>query len=271
MPSPFPGMDPYLENSKLWKGAHDSLVYRMLEELQPQLQPTYLAVYEGRLILLPLDQPPGPGGFRAGWSDVSIREDTPPDTGPAAIAVATPPGSVEIAVPEWVEEPELQIWHTYLEIRDADSQEVVTVIELLSPWNKSPGQGQAGYRQKQRTLLLSSTNLVEIDLLRGGAHTVAVARGRRPPSDYQICIHRIGRPAGFEVLRWGVRDPLPRVGIPLRAGEPDVVLDLGAVFQRVYDTGVYGRLARYAGPADPPLEEADAAWADELLRNAGRR
>lgn len=269
MPSPFPGMDPYLESPKLWKGVHDGLVYRMLEELQPQLQPAYLAVYEGRLLLLPLDQPAAPGGFRAGWSDVSIRAEAPSGPGAAATAVAPSSGSAAVAVPEWVEEPELQIWHTYLEIRDADSQEVVTVIELLSPWNKSPGQGQAEYREKQRAVLMSSANLVEIDLLRGGAHTVAVPRGRRPASDYRICTHRVSRPGGFEVIRWGVRDPLPRVGIPLRAGEPDVVLDLGAIFNRAYDTGVYGRLARYAGPAAPPLDAADAAWAGELLRVAG--
>src|SRR5207245_665405 len=218
MPSPFPGMDPYLESPRLWKGVHDSLVYRMLEDLQPQLQPGHLAVYEGRLLLR-----------------------------------------------------ELQTWHTYLEVRDAESQEVITVIELLSPWNKSPGQGQAEYREKQRALLLSNTNLVEIDLLHGGAHTVAVPVDRRPVSDYRICIHRVARPSGFEVIRFGVRDPLPRIGIPLRNGEPDVVLDLGAVFNRVYDTGVYGRLARYAGAADPPLDEADAAWADALLREGGWR
>ena len=64
---------------------------------------------------------------------------------------------------------------------------------------------------------------------------------------------------------------LRRLGIPLRVEDPDVVLDLGAVFNRVYDTGVYGRLARYTAPADPPLEEAAAAWADELLRGAGQR
>src|SRR5262249_31537966 len=70
MPSPFPGMDPYLENHSLWKSVHDSLVYRMLEDLQPQLQPRYLAVLEGRLLLQPLDQFSPVTGFRTGWSDV---------------------------------------------------------------------------------------------------------------------------------------------------------------------------------------------------------
>jgi hypothetical protein len=213
-------MDPYLENRRLWKGVHDSLIYRMLEDLQPKRQPRYIAVFEGRLLQ---------------------------------------------------EEPDLRIWHTYLEIRDPEDGTVVTVIELLSPWNKSAGQGQEEYRAKQRAMLLSDTNLVEIDLLRAGAHTVAVPPGKLPASDYRICTHRVARPDGFEVIRLGVREPLPRVGIPLRPGEQDVVLDLPTVFRRVYDTGVYHRLVHYREAADPPLTGSDAEWADALLREAGYR
>jgi hypothetical protein len=270
MPSPFPGMDPYLESRTLWKGVHDSLVYRMLEDLQPQLQPRYLAVMEGRLLLQPLDQPPPAESFRAGWSDVSVQE-TPTGPRAASTAVLPPPAAAEVAVPEWIDEPELRIWHSYLEIQDAESRAVVSVIEVLSPWNKSPGQGQGEYRAKQRAVLLSDANLVEIDLLRGGGHTVAVPPGRLPASDYRICIHRIARPGGFELVRFNVRDRLLRVEIPLRPPDTDVVLDLPAVFQRVYDTGAYHRLAHYASPADPALADADAAWADELLRESGYR
>jgi hypothetical protein len=264
-------MDPYLERQRLWKGVHDSLIYRMLEDLQPRLQPRYIAVFEGRLLLQPLDQLADPGDFRSDYSDVSIREDVPASAVPSATAVLAPTAASDVAAPEWVAEPELRIWHTFLEIRDDANQEVVTVIELLSPWNKSPGQGQEEYRAKQRTVLLSDANLVEIDLLRGGAHTVAVRVGRCAASDYRICTHRIARPGGFEVHRFGVRDPLPRIGVPLKSEDPDVVLDLPAVFTRVYDTGLYHRLVDYTGPADPPLTEPDATWADDLLRKAGFR
>jgi hypothetical protein len=270
MPSPFPGMDPYLESHTLWKGVHDGLVYRRLEDLQPQLQPRYLAALEGRLLLQPLDQLSPPDRFRSGWSDVSVQE-TPPGPRRASTAILLPSAAPQVAVPEWIDEPELRIWHSYVEIRDAQNQAVVTVIEVLSPWNKSPGQGQEEYRAKQRAVLLSDANLVEIDLLRGGGHTVAVPPGRTPASDYRICFHRIARPSGFEVIRFGVHDPLPRVGIPLRPADADVVLDLPAVFQRVYDTGVYQRLAPYAGLTEPPLAEVDAAWADELLQGCGYR
>jgi hypothetical protein len=271
MPSPFPGMDPYLEDRALWKGVHDSLIYRMLEDLQPRLQPHYIAVLEGRLLLQPLEEPSLVEGFRGGRSDLSVHEGPHPGQKQAAAVTIASPGDPEVAVPEWVDEPELRIWHSYLEIRDAQSTAVVTVIELLSPWNKSPGQGQEEYRAKQRALLLSDTNLVEIDLLRGGAHTVAARSGKTPPSDYRICIHRVARPAGFEVIPFGLRDPLPRVGVPLRAGEPDVLLDLPSVMCRVYDTGVYNRLVDYRGGADPPVADADAAWADDLLRERGYR
>lgn len=225
MPSPFPGMDPYLEARSLWKGVHDGLIYRMMEDLQPQLQPRYVAVLEGRPLLQPLDQPS-------------------------------------------LVEPELQIWHSLIEIRDPSNDAVVTVIELLSPWNKSPGQGQEEYRAKQRAVLLSDANLVEIDLLRGPSHTVAVPVGRLQPSDYRVCIHRSARPSGFEVVRFGVRDPLPRIGIPLRAGDADAILDLPTIFERVYDTGAYHRRVDYRRAPEPPFAGPDAAWVEERLRES---
>ena len=100
MPSPFPGMDPYLENRGLWKSVRDSLVYRMLEDLQPQLRPRYLAVLEGRLLLQPLDQFSPGTGFRTGWSDVSEQEEARPGPRSASTAMLPSPAAPEIAVPE---------------------------------------------------------------------------------------------------------------------------------------------------------------------------
>jgi hypothetical protein len=264
-------MDPYLESRTLWKGVHDGLIYRMLEDLQPQVQPRYVVVLEGRLLLQPLDRPLPVEELRSGRSDLSVKEETRLGPRQASAAVLPPPAADEVAVPEWVEEPELRIWHSYLEVRDPQSGQVVTVIELLSPWNKSPGQGQEEYRAKQRTLLLSDTNLVEIDLLRTGAHTVAVPLARLSPSDYRICIHRVARPDGFELIRFSVRDPLPRLAIPLRSEDQDVVLDLPSVFRRVYDTGAYHRLVDYSTDVESPLADADTLWVDELLRAGGFR
>jgi len=161
-----------------------------------------------------------------------------------------------------------------LAIYDTAGWEVVTLIEVLSPSNKRPGPGQSEYLAKQREVLRSETNLVEIDLLRGGSHVVAVPVwevARRGPADYLICTRRTARPGGYEVLRLTVRQPLPLLPIPLRAGEPDVPLDLPAAFGRAYDTGAYDLIIDYTQEPDPPLSPADAAWADALLRGKGLR
>lgn len=269
MPDPFPGMDSYLEAPHLWKGLHNSLITVMMENLQPQVLPRYVAVTEARLLLQPLDQPPAERQVRLRVPDIAVKETLPAATSPegGAILVAAPPQ--EATTPVWVDEPELKIWQLYLEIRARDDGSVVTVIEVLSPWNKSAGEGQRDYRDKQRALLLSESNLVEIDLLRGGAHTVAFRADSVPRSDYRICTHRIARSDGFEVIPFSLRDPLPRVGIPLRPGEPDVVLDLPWVLNRVYDIGAYFARVNYASPPEPPLSPEEAAWARSLLRAAG--
>jgi Protein of unknown function (DUF4058) len=55
----------------------------------------------------------------------------------------------------------------FLEIRDRENRELITVIELLSPSNKRPGPDREQYLAKRREYLHSSAHLVEIDLLRG--------------------------------------------------------------------------------------------------------
>ncbi len=49
MPSPFPGMDPYLERSRWFRGLHNSLVFCLQEALQPLLPAPYFAL-SGELI-----------------------------------------------------------------------------------------------------------------------------------------------------------------------------------------------------------------------------
>ncbi|HID51529.1 MAG TPA: DUF4058 family protein, partial [Anaerolineae bacterium] len=43
MPSPFPGMDPYLEDRAIWPDVHATLITYIREVLQPQLRPKYIA------------------------------------------------------------------------------------------------------------------------------------------------------------------------------------------------------------------------------------
>jgi hypothetical protein len=104
-------------------------------------------------------------------------------------------------------------------------------------------------------------------------HTLAVpAEGiasRR--HDYAVRLHRADGGGRFEVWTSSERERLPRVRVPLLHPNPDVVLDLGAAFNAVYDLGRFDRRINYRNEPNPPLSESDAAWADALLREAGRR
>ena len=45
MPSPFPGMAPYLEGY-LWTDVHSALTHKIRQQLAPQIQPKYVARLE---------------------------------------------------------------------------------------------------------------------------------------------------------------------------------------------------------------------------------
>lgn len=89
--------------------------------------------------------------------------------------------------------------------------------------------------------------------------------------DVRICIHRVEHPQAFDVIRLSVHHSLPNIGIPLRPKEPEVVLHLQEVLDRCYEEGAYDLVIDYSQEPDPPFSEEDAAWADSLLRQQGRR
>ncbi len=151
---------------------------------------------------------------------------------------------------------------------------LVTVIEVLSPTNESPGSdGYEKYVQRQREVLSSDVHLIEIDLLRGGEHTVAVPpRALRPhrPYDYLVAIHRAGRRSRADVYPLKLRDRLPRFPVPLLKGDPDLAVDLQSLMENVYRSGVYWAMLDYSKPPVPPLSPEDAAWAKALTRSRSK-
>lgn len=46
MPSPYPGMDPYLEGSPYWQGFQNSLMTYLRDALQPALPANYVATLD---------------------------------------------------------------------------------------------------------------------------------------------------------------------------------------------------------------------------------
>ncbi len=149
----------------------------------------------------------------------------------------------------------------YVAIRDRDGNELVTVIELLSPTNKYAGPDRIQYIGKRNELLRSRTHIVEIDLLRGGP--------RMPPQDLPTCdycalVSRSEDRPTSGVWPWRVREPMPVIPIPVRKPHPDAQLDLKAILDRVYDGGRYANYI-YSGAPEPQLSPDDAAWAVGLV------
>ena len=262
MLTPLPGMDPYLERRGLWEEVHTDLITRIRQFLIPLLRPRYRVAIEQRtyLSLLPAKEQP------SGKLDVMITLKNPTlPTAMAAVAIAMP----EVADPPLVgilPQPE-EIVERYLEIRDTQTHEVITAIEILSPTNKESKDGRLQYEQKRLKVLASSTSLVEIDLLRAGKPFAMQVVGQpvERASHYRIVISRSWQRPSADLYLFNVRQPIPSFLIPLRPGEQEPVLPLNRILHELYDQGGYDLAIDYAQPADPPLTTVDAQWAAQLL------
>ncbi len=200
--------------------------------------------------------------------DVRVVEHEQPGRSGTAVAASDATLAEPLEVPFL--EPETQGFLEIVETRP--ERRVITVLEVLSPSNKYAGPGPELYRQKQLDLAGGCVSLVEIDLLRAGPHVLQVPLSRYPPAyrtPYKVCAHR-GWKAKAEIYRVPLRERLPAIRVPLRQTDADVVLDLQALITRVYRHGRYDDID-YTVPPVPPLDPDDAAWADELLRAAGKR
>ncbi len=257
MPSPFPGMNPYFEQPSVWRGFHNHLLSQLALSIAPRVAPRYLVEYEESLYV---DQAEA-GGSLFAIADVAVaRNDRSADSGGTATlaAPATAPVTARVRLGAVTRK------HRWLTVRDSQTRRVVTVIEVLSPSNKSPGDDREQYLRKRRRILRSSAHLVEIDLLRGGQRMPVEDA---PPSDYRVMVSR--RPQRPDVQVWpvGVRQPLPPLPIPLHTGEPELTLDLKPLIDAVYDGGAYQHHL-YAALPQPPMPPPDDAWAADLARAA---
>jgi hypothetical protein len=259
-------MDPYLEGH--WRDVHASLVIDARDALQGALPSGLRARVEESVLL---ETPQGLGDHPL-FPDVRVVEYRPEvkrglETRPDGGAAVAEPRLIQ-AEPEAVAEP-------FLEIIDRESgNRVVTVIEFLSPSNKSPGANRQQYLRKQREVCSSDANLVEIDLNRFGTHTLAFRLehlDRRDRTGYMVCVRRAPHRGEAEVYPMPLWQRLPVVKVPLRPRDADVPLDLQSLVDQCYRNGGYDGTLNYAAEPDPPLFGADLEWAAGWLREKGLR
>ncbi|PKO22291.1 MAG: hypothetical protein CVU38_10280 [Chloroflexi bacterium HGW-Chloroflexi-1] len=261
MPTPFPGMDPYLERPSLWQDFHSRLIVALADYLAPRVRPRYYVGVEERTYRAGIT-----GLTFVGRPDVTVVASPKPayavaPTVETAIAGIVP---VELPVPDIVRE-------TYLEVRasGADGDRVITALEILSPGNKLPGEGRTQYENKRMVVLGSLTHLVEIDLLRGGLPMLMFGDGRGAP--YRILVSRAAARPQADLLPFSVRQPIPDFPLPLRRRDEELAVPLNTLLHELYDRAGYDLRINYRADPIPPLGGEDAAWAEALLREKGLR
>lgn len=256
MRCPFPGMDPYIESPVQWPDFHGRFINTLCEAIADTLPEPYFArIAEDVLLLEP--EPPASKVV----PDVLVGADRP---GMYKGAMGSVAATLE---PTTLDNVVALDKHTVysIEIVRLPNAEVVTVVEVLSPTNKLGG-GRTFYADKRARILLSEANLVEFDLLRAGRR-IPMAKPY-PPGHYHALVSRSERQPKCDVYSWTVRDPLPKVPIPLRAPVPDASADLAAAFAAAWQRGRYDRFIRYADPPPPPdFTPADADWVVSVARS----
>ncbi len=272
MPSPFPGMDPYLEVNPIFQELHTQMLAEMQALLQPQLRPKYVARLERHLSEGSVwDAPSGTVTLERKEPDVSIiSHSAGRKQGGSSAVLARPTASSA----EELGEDELELRRQrriVIYVRDRPRR-AVAGIELLSPWNKQAGAlAQERYLEKRASALHGGLHWIEIDLLRGGLRPpVPVAL---PESMDYLCYVAQATPTGWNhlVYGWGLRDALPVLPIPL-LGEDQARLDLGRCFAAAYERIAADTEVDYgAAPPAPPLKKRDAAWLVQVLRDQGLR
>lgn len=252
MQNPFPGMNPYLEQPELWHQVHNRLIVAIADELTPQIVPSYRVSIEERIYTTVADN------LLVGVGDISV---SPRDVAQLAIAkpTSTLPQPTKVAVPV----PE-EVTERYLEVRSTKTNAVITVIEILSPKNKRSGGGREAYESKRQKILASTTNFIEIDLLRGGESMSILGAAIK---DYYILVSRGYRRPEADLYTFAIQEAIPAFPVPLKQNEQEAIIDLQKLLNDVYQRARFDLAIDYSTPLKPLLSQENNLWVQEIIRH----
>lgn len=258
MPSPSPGMDPYLERH--WPDVHTALISEARRSLNYLLPKGLVARVEER-VAIESDE----GSSRRAGPDVRVFSPSTADPAEASSGIVIDaPYKLVVELDPVIER--------YIRVVD-ESGQLITVLEFISPTNKRQ-PGLEDFREKRAALLAGGVHGVEVDLVRAGNWRALMRPEVCPPeavSPYRAVVRKAARrPEGY-LFPIHLRDKLPDIPVPLRPGEKPVYLPLQQLLNEVYSGGRYDETIDYSQPLEPPLDEEETAWSDHLLRESGRR
>ncbi len=227
MASPFPGMDPFLEEEKLWPVFHHHLISCLYQTVLPGLVDRYRARVGHRRYVTEM----------ALFTSV-IRE-------------------------EHEEE--------FIEIRQRGDGRLITLIEVLSPANKTTSEGRRLYMAIRDVCRDARCNLVEIVLVLQGQSLHDYSRDGLPEWDYAVTVTRATQPERHEIYTSTMQKRLPRFRLPLASDDRDTVLDLQATFTRCFDQGDFASLIDYSRDPVTRVNEDHRRWLQEYLTQKNLR
>ncbi len=222
MPSPFPGMDPYLENEDHWSTFQPLLVHAVHQLLQPGLLDRYRArvgerQYTSEQIL---------------FTSISREEHE----------------------------------ESFIEVRQRSDGRLITLIEAVSPANKTTAEGRKVYCERRDEAKRMSVNLVEIDLILQGTPLIEYAQDSVPTWDYAVVVTRWTQPDRCEIYSTTLAKRLPRFRLPLASDDRDTVFDLQAAVARAYEQGGFSGRIDYAKTPQARLSDENRKWMNDLLK-----
>lgn len=250
MASPFPGMDPYLEDPAYWPDFHKRFLNYWCEAVAAKLPDNYDARMDESINLVQMS----PEVIKLIYPDIAVSREARGTKRVHAKGAGT-----LLLEPVHVQHEILdEVRQARIEILKLPERTLVAVLEMLSPFNKR-GDGFDQYRAKRTAILGQKVHRVELDLLVGGQRLPM--REPLPRADYYALVSRAENRPDCEVYCWDVRDPFPTIPIPLRPPDRDIHIDLAKVFHDAYERGRYARVLKYAKPPAAPLRCKDAQWA----------
>ncbi|MEM6452227.1 MAG: DUF4058 family protein [Cyanobacteria bacterium P01_D01_bin.105] len=258
MGSPFPGMNPYLENPTTWPNLHSRLIVAIANVLGPQVRPKYRVVVEEAVY----KRDEADQAILIGVPDVSVRQsgsglEPREDLYEGNIAIAKPE-SVTVTVPM----PDI-VRHRYLEIRSLRTSNAITVIEILSPVNKR-GIGRQKYDSKRLEILDSQTNLIEIDLLHEGQPMPVLNYEQH--SHYRILVSESSERPQAQLYPFNLQQPIPAFWVPLKAEDPAIVVELKPLLDELYELSGYDLDIDYSQDPMPKWPATEVTWIDQQLK-----
>jgi hypothetical protein len=168
------------------------------------------------------------------------------------------------------------VWHEehheeYAEVRLRSDERWVTLVEIVSPANRTLGAARQAYLDTRQASRMGGANVVEIDLILQGQPTLEYARDRLPAWDYAVTVTRASQGDRHEVYTTTLQKKLPRFRLPLAADDRETLIDLQALITRCYDQEDFGACIDYQRDPLTTLTDDQRGWLQERLRQQKRR